>query len=184
MIIRISGRLLALFAVTVLALVGCATAKQAPATAAAAPAMMGDADGDGVTDDKDECPGTRAGAKVDPKGCEIILELSGVNFAFDSAALSPAAQSGLDGVVSRLQFHEVKRVEIAGHTDSTGPEDYNQGLSERRAQSVADYLMKGGIAGSRMDVRGYGETQPVASNDTREGRAQNRRVQVIDLTVR
>ena len=161
MTIRIYGRLLALFAVSVLALAGCATAKQAPATAAAAPAMMGDAD-----------------------GCEIILELSGVNFAFDSSALSPAAQSALDGVASRLQFHEVKRVEIAGHTDSTGPEDYNQGLSERRAQSVADYLMKGGIAGSRMDVRGYGETQPVASNDTREGRAQNRRVQVIDLTVR
>lgn len=186
MLLRLSGRLMALLVMAAVALVGCATAKQTPQAAAPAPAAMAsaDADGDGVTDDKDACPGTRAGARVDSKGCEIILELSGVNFAFDSADLSPAATSALDSVVSRLQFHSVKRVEIAGHTDSTGPESYNQKLSERRAQAVADYMEKNGIEWWRMNVVGYGESQPVASNDTREGRTQNRRVQIIDLTAR
>ena len=186
MLLRLSGRLMALLVMAAVALVGCATAKQTPQAAAPAPAAMAsaDADGDGVTDDKDACPGTRAGAKVDSKGCEIILELSGVNFAFNSADLSPAATSALDSVVSRLQFHSVKRVEIAGHTDSTGPESYNQQLSERRAQAVADYMEKNGIEWWRMNVVGHGESQPVASNDTREGRAQNRRVQIIDLTAR
>ena len=184
MLLRLSGRLVALLVMAALTLVGCATAKQTPQAATPAAMASADADGDGVTDDKDACPGTRAGARVDSKGCEIILELSGVNFAFDSANLSPAATAALDSVVSRLQFHGVKRVEIAGHTDSTGPESYNQQLSERRAQAVADYMEKNGIEWWRMNVVGYGESQPVASNDTREGRTQNRRVQIIDLTAR
>jgi OOP family OmpA-OmpF porin len=72
-------------------------------------------------------------------------------------------------------------VEVAGHTDSTGSETYNQGLSERRANSVKDYLTSQGVTATRLSAKGYGEAQPVASNDTKEGRAENRRVELIVL---
>ena len=72
-------------------------------------------------------------------------------------------------------------VEVAGHTDSTGAEEYNQGLSERRANSVKDYLVSKGVQAQRLQAKGYGESMPVASNDTKEGRAENRRVELIVL---
>lgn len=104
------------------------------------------------------------------------IVLRGVNFEFDSAALSPDAQVILETAIEALSESPGARIEVAGHTDSTGTEGYNQRLSERRAQAVADYLSKGGIDASRLDVRGYGESNPVADNATRDGRAQNRRV--------
>jgi outer membrane protein OmpA-like peptidoglycan-associated protein len=70
-------------------------------------------------------------------------------------------------------------VEVGGHTDSVGSEAYNQGLSERRADAVRDYLMSKGVKASRLTARGYGESRPVASNDTEEGRAENRRVELV-----
>jgi OOP family OmpA-OmpF porin len=73
-------------------------------------------------------------------------------------------------------------VEVAGHTDSVGSEEYNMGLSDRRANSVKDYLISQGITATRLTARGYGESQPVASNDTDAGRAQNRRVELIVLS--
>jgi OmpA-OmpF porin, OOP family len=73
-------------------------------------------------------------------------------------------------------------VEVAGHTDSIGTEEYNQGLSERRAESVRAYLESKGISATRLTARGYGELQPIASNDTEEGRAQNRRSEMIVLS--
>jgi OOP family OmpA-OmpF porin len=111
-----------------------------------------------------------------PVARKIVLR--GVNFAFDSAALTPEAEVILQAAVEALNESPGVRVQVAGHTDSTGPEAYNQGLSERRARSVADYLSANGISASRLTVVGFGEAQPVADNGTRDGRAQNRRTEL------
>jgi OOP family OmpA-OmpF porin len=142
-----------------------------------------DLDGDGVPNERDKCPNTRPGAVVDLDGCEVeaVIELEGVHFDFDKATLKPEAKVILNEAAALLQQHERVIVEVAGHTDSTGPEDYNQGLSERRANAVRDYLVDKGIRASRLTARGYGESRPVASNDTKEGRAENRRVELIVL---
>ncbi|MGD2129994.1 MAG: OmpA family protein [Lysobacterales bacterium] len=142
-----------------------------------------DLDGDGVPNERDKCPNTRQGAVVDLDGCEVeaVIELQGVHFDFDKATLRPEAKKILDEAAALLQEHERVIVEVAGHTDSTGPEDYNQGLSERRANSVRDYLISKGVTATRMTARGYGETRPVATNDTKEGRAENRRVELVVL---
>jgi OOP family OmpA-OmpF porin len=142
-----------------------------------------DLDGDGVLNERDKCPNTRPGAVVDLDGCEVeaVIELEGVHFDFDKATLKPEAKVVLNEAAALLNKHEKVVVEIAGHTDSTGPEDYNQGLSERRAEAVEDYLTANGVNASRLSSRGYGESRPVASNDTKEGRAENRRVEMIVL---
>ena len=106
------------------------------------------------------------------------IVLRGVNFGFDSADIGEDSQSILDVAVQALRENSGVQVEVAGHTDSTGPEAYNQGLSERRARAVLDYLEAGGISRSRLSSVGYGESQPVADNSTRDGRAQNRRVEL------
>jgi len=120
---------------------------------------------------------------VDLDGCEVeaVIELEGIHFEFDKATLKPEAKVVLNEAAALLNKHEKVVVEIAGHTDSTGPEDYNQGLSERRAEAVEDYLTSNGVNASRLSSRGYGESRPVASNDTKEGRAENRRVEMIVL---
>lgn len=135
-----------------------------------------DTDGDGVTDDRDQCPGTMAGADVDAKGCEKI-RLKKVYFDTESSKLSAAAQRKLDETAETLARHPDLKVEIAGHADSRGPEDYNLALSERRAEAVRDYLQRKGIEPARMTARGYGESQPAASNDSALGQADNRRVE-------
>jgi OOP family OmpA-OmpF porin len=106
------------------------------------------------------------------------IVLRGVNFAFDSAEITSESEVILDAAADSLKESPGVRVEVAGHTDSTGPEAYNEGLSKRRAQSVYDYLTGQGIDASRLDATGYGETRPVADNGTRDGRAQNRRVEL------
>ena len=137
-----------------------------------------DSDGDGVVDRLDECPDTPKGTPVDSKGCELEGDyvLEGVNFQSNSDRLLPGATAVLDDVVKTLKRYPNIRFEVAGHTDSDGAAEYNQGLSARRAQTVHDYLAANGIAVNRMTVRGYGESEPIASNATREGKAQNRRV--------
>ena len=147
------------------------------------PPVDGDDDGDGVPNSRDKCPGTRAGAKVDANGCEIIesltIDLEVEEFAFDSAKLTPAMEAALADVASRVTASKGdETLDIIGHTDSTGPEAYNQGLSERRAQAVADFLAGQGVDASRMNVSGMGETSPIADNSTRDGRARNRRVEI------
>ena len=142
-----------------------------------------DSDGDGVIDPQDKCPGTRAGAKVDQWGCEIVenlvIDLVEGEFDFDSAALKPAMMTELDNVAGLINNSPGdETLIIIGHTDSTGPADYNQNLSERRAQAAADYLISKGVADLRVGVMGKGETMPIADNGTREGRAQNRRIEV------
>ena len=142
-----------------------------------------DLDGDGVLNEHDKCPNTRPGAVVDLDGCEVeaVIELEGVHFDFDKATLKPEAKAVLDGAAALLNKHERVVVEVAGHTDSMGPENYNQGLSERRANAVKDYLTAKGVQAQRLSSRGYGESMPVASNDTEAGRAENRRVELIVL---
>ncbi len=112
---------------------------------------------------------------------EVVAErivLRGVNFDFDKWEIRPDAAVILDEVVSILSGGPGVKVRVEGHTDATGPEAYNQGLSERRAASVRRYLAEGGIAASRLTSAGFGESQPIATNDTREGRALNRRVEL------
>ena len=115
-------------------------------------------------------------AAVPPAPKKIII-LRGVNFAFDSAKLTPQSQVILDEHVGVLKKERNITVEIAGHTDGSGPEDYNQGLSERRAKSVMEYLISNGIPTENLRAVGYGESNAIASNITREGRAANRRVE-------
>jgi len=108
---------------------------------------------------------------------EEKIVLRGINFATGSAVIPPAEYPVLDQVVQVLKANEKVTVEIGGHTDSVGSDTYNQGLSERRAQSVRNYLIQRGIDASRLEARGYGEYQPVAPNTTREGRSLNRRIE-------
>lgn len=142
-----------------------------------------DLDGDGVPNERDKCPNTRPGAVVDLDGCEVeaVIELKGVHFDFDKATLRPEAKVILNEAAALLTTHERVVVEVAGHTDGIGSDEYNQGLSERRANAVRDYLVERGINASRLTARGYGESRPVATNDTDEGRQENRRVELVVL---
>lgn len=113
------------------------------------------------------------------QGDNLVLNIpSGINFAYNSAAVQPQFQRTLDQVAGTLAQYNETYIDVYGHTDSTGSEAYNQDLSERRATSVADYLASRGVQPARIGTRGYGETQPIAPNDTEEGRAANRRVEI------
>jgi len=138
-----------------------------------------DSDADGVNDCEDRCPGTMSGTKVDPQGCPISLELKGVNFKYNSAELTFEAMGILDAVATNLiNYPQKDDIEVRGHTSSEGTDAYNMKLSQRRSQSVVDYLTSKGVT-NRLYARGYGETQPIADNSTEEGRSQNRRVELI-----
>ncbi|MEH3037601.1 MAG: OmpA family protein [Sphingomonas adhaesiva] len=113
------------------------------------------------------------------QGDDLLLNIpSGINFAYNSANVEPQFRATLDRVASVLADYNQTYIDVYGHTDSTGSDSYNQGLSERRAISVADYLSSHGVAPARIATRGFGETQPIASNETEEGRAANRRVEI------
>ncbi|HUR40901.1 MAG TPA: OmpA family protein [Verrucomicrobiae bacterium] len=137
-----------------------------------------DSDGDGVVDADDRCPGTPRGAEAEENGCVRIekVVLRGVNFATGSAKLLPAAHDTLRSVASAMKANPKVEVEVNGHTDSVGEEAKNQRLSERRAQSVKAFLISEGVEENRLSTEGYGEGQPADTNDTPEGRANNRRV--------
>ena len=120
------------------------------------------------------------GATVSRVGEGIVVTFdNGILFDFDSSQLRSTARSNLQQLANNLAQYERTDVLIIGHTDATGSDDYNQRLSERRAQSAANYLTSLGIASERVSTRGMGESDPVASNDTAEGRQQNRRVEVV-----
>lgn len=148
--------------------------ERAPALPAVS-AAPSDLDGDGVIDARDQCPGTPRGARVDESGC---WRLRGLHFATDSYAIGSADEERLDAVAAVLHDNPKLRIRIEGHTDATGPEGYNQILSEKRAQAVKAYLIATGIDAGRLADTGRGESQPVASNATREGRAENRRIEL------
>lgn len=120
------------------------------------------------------------GARVDQYGCSCDFTMA-LKFEFGSDTLSAADKAMLDEIIPTLRELTFVRGVIAGHTDSVGPEAYNQQLSERRAQAVKDYLVANGVPAQEFTVVGYGESMPIATNDTAEGRALNRRV-VLERT--
>lgn len=152
-----------------------------------------DSDGDGVADNLDRCPGTPPGTPVDQVGCVVLfreervpgarptLILRGVNFQTGRSALTRESFAVLDQVAGSLAANPDINIEIAGYTDSTGSAAVNTRLSRARAIAVRAYLARKGIAPSRMVARGFGPSNPVASNATAAGRAQNRRVELHKL---
>lgn len=160
-------------------------------------AQDGDDDSDGVFDRRDHCPDTPANTPVDNRGCPVpqypatvkapepqapqseVITLRGVLFAYNSSQLTPTAESQLLELMAKLKNTDVTSIKVIGHTDSKGSDAYNQKLSERRASSVAAFLMSQGLAPDKLTSQGMGESQPVADNATEEGRAQNRRVELV-----
>ena len=120
---------------------------------------------------------------VAPTATKVVLNAD-TFFDFDKATLKPEGRQVLDQVAAQVDQVNLETLIATGHTDSIGTEAYNQGLSERRANSVKEYLVSKGIDSNRIYVEGKGESQPVASNATREGRAQNRRVEIEIVGVR
>jgi OOP family OmpA-OmpF porin len=159
---------------------------------AAAPPVA-DSDGDGVTDDKDRCPGTPKGIKVEPNGCALSIGpigtatasgtyiMEGVQFETNKADLKTSSYPVLDNVAEIMNKNPDLKVEIQGHTDGSGNREYNTGLSQRRADSVKAYLETKGVAATRMTTKGFGPDSPIDTNATKEGRARNRRVEFKPL---
>lgn len=114
---------------------------------------------------------------VAPTSTKVVLNAD-TFFDFDKATLKPEGRQVLDQVADQASNLELETLIAVGHTDSTGPEAYNQKLSERRANSVKEYLVSKGIPADRIYTEGKGELDPIATNATREGRAQNRRVEI------
>ena len=108
-----------------------------------------------------------------------IAEIPGPNFDFNKATLTPAGKGKVADAAKVLKDNPTVHVEVGGHTDSIGSDAFNHGLSERRAKTVAEELTKDGISASRLTVRGYGKRKPIADNKTEEGRARNRRVELV-----
>lgn len=144
-----------------------------------------DSDGDGVPDYQDKCPGSEAGAKVDAEGCYVELDETvtiNLNLEFDSnsADVRSSEYSKIQEVTDFLRQYPTTSAVLEGHTDSSGAASYNQQLSERRARSVYNYLVnQANVAAGRLSFVGYGEANPIASNDTREGKQTNRRVSAV-----
>lgn len=149
---------------------------------------VADSDGDGIDDAKDACPQEPEtfNAFEDADGCPDVMPedlgsfegtLEGVNFQIDSARLRSSSKKNLDGVVAVLAKYPKVTVEISGHTDSTGSPDHNIELSKSRAESVKAYLVAHGVDESRVETRGAGPDEPIDTNATAEGRAQNRRIE-------
>jgi OOP family OmpA-OmpF porin len=149
------------------------TSTPQPAVTRSGSALDGDSDGDGVPDSKDKCPDTPKGAIVDKDGCWAFR---GVSFGFDQSAIKLNSNPVFENSITVLQQNPEITVELQGHTDSTGTNEYNQGLSERRATTVKQHLINSGINESRLSTKGFGEESPISSNSTKEGRADNRRV--------
>ncbi len=145
-----------------------------------------DTDNDGVPDYQDKCPNTPAGKQVDENGCakEVVqvqkkMVLSGdTNFEFNKSALLPNAYSTLDKIAKSIKSNPNTEWSVEGYTDAVGSESYNMKLSRERAQSVVDYLVSKGVDRDKLQVVGKGESNPIATNSTAEGRAMNRRVEI------
>jgi len=119
------------------------------------------------------------GVDVIRSGNDLILRMpSSITFPVDSYAIQPQFQQTLTEVARTLSSYNQTYVDVLGHTDSTGSDAHNQRLSVNRAQAVANYLTSRGVASARLGVRGYGESAPIASNDSEMGLAQNRRVEI------
>jgi len=138
-----------------------------------------DSDGDGVNDCVDQCPKTVKGSLVNGKGCAVKLVLKGEHFKYDSAELGLNAKELLDGVAADLIAYPQKNdIEVQGHTSSEGSDAYNMKLSQRRANTVVQYLKNKGVT-NKLTAHAYGERQPIADNATEAGKSENRRVELI-----
>ena len=153
--------------------------QEVPAPAPEVVPVSVDDDGDGVVNERDKCPDTLKGARVDGNGCvvEQTLTIRDITFENNSARLTANAQRLMENVVAFLRSDSTARISISGHTDSVASDAYNMKLSRNRANEVRDYLVGYGIDASRLDAAGYGESRPVATNATPEGRELNRRVE-------
>lgn len=143
---------------------------------------LADSDGDGVVDGVDQCPNTLSGLDVNAVGCvdsgqTQTVVLKGVTFEFNSDRLTANARDILQRAAGALKGQPDLRVELAGHTDNVGAAAYNQSLSQNRAEAVRDYLIDQGVQADQVTAKGYGESRPLMSNDTEEGRERNRRVE-------
>lgn len=145
-------------------------------TPAPAPLPAPDFDRDGVADGYDKCPDTPAGVKVDTYGCAQTITLR-VMFDFDKATIKPEYMEKIEEVAGFLKTHKQYDVKLEGHTDSKGSDAYNKRLSNERATAVAKALESLGVEKRRMSAKGFGEEQPIATNESDEGRALNRRVE-------
>lgn len=133
-----------------------------------------DSDGDGVFDKYDECPGTPKGFKVDDKGCPLSYDFR-VQFDFNKAVIKPEYQKEVQNFASFLEKNPYN-VMLKGYTDNVGNDAYNLKLSDRRSKAVEAELERLGVEPKRVEAKGYGKANPIATNDTAEGRYQNRRV--------
>jgi outer membrane protein OmpA-like peptidoglycan-associated protein len=153
-----------------------------------------DNDKDGIADGDDACPeqaevinGYKDGDGCPDEGKVVVVVkkdkieiMKKVYFATGKAVIRNQSYSLLDQVAQNIRAHdEIEKVRVEGHTDASGPEDFNMKLSQRRAEAVRDYLIDKGIAAERLEAVGYGESQPIASNKTRRGRSKNRRVEFV-----
>lgn len=162
-------------------------AKPAPVVEAPAPVIEvpapvvetpKDSDNDGVLDTLDKCPNTMVGASVDNTGCMTLVNLN-INFDTDSAVIKDSYNSRIVEFANMMKNNTNLKATIEAHTDSVGSNKYNQKLSERRASSTVEALKALDVDSSRLTAIGYGETKPVATNKTAEGRAENRRVTAV-----
>ncbi len=156
-------------------------AKAEPAPVAPAPVVKmapKDSDGDGVMDDKDKCPNTPKGTVVDADGCTKVIRLH-VKFDFDKSTVKPEFMSEIQKVADFMKQNPGYSVVLEGHTDSKGSDAYNMKLSDQRAKAVAKSLATLGVPGAKVTTEAFGESKPIATNDTEAGRAENRRVDAV-----
>ncbi len=147
-----------------------------------------DSDKDGIPDSKDKCPNTPRNVKIDKFGCEIIkfeaekpIILDGVTFASGKSVLTPKAKTTLMKVLITLKNYSKMKISINGYTDNTGSFDYNVNLSKKRAEAVKNFFVNSGIQANRLTAKGFGPKDPIAPNNTKEGRAKNRRIEFIRI---
>lgn len=139
--------------------------------------ITSDSDHDGVIDDIDECPNTPKGYKVDAKGCPSSVTLH-INFKSGSSSIPLTSYTDVDLLTSFLQENPAASITIIGHTDNIGQEAKNITLSKMRAEALAVRIIENGISNTRILTEGKGFSQPIATNNTKVGRAQNRRIDV------
>jgi outer membrane protein OmpA-like peptidoglycan-associated protein len=166
-----------------------AMVEELPATAAGpkvvqlAPVVL-DTDQDGLLDDEDQCPYTPKGVSINELGCatyhgKIGDLIANVQFEVNSASLTEPSKIALDEIVDMLATYVAVKIEVQAHSDNTGSATYNKKLSQKRAESVVEYLAEKQIAKDRLAPLGFGEEKPIADNNTAQGRAENRRVEFI-----
>lgn len=144
-----------------------------------------DSDKDGVIDALDQCPNTLPGVKVNNVGCplnkkeDLSALRKGIRFQKNSAKLIKSSFKTLDDIVKLMKKYPQAKLEVQGHTDNSGKENYNQQLSQKRAQAVVDYFVKKGVEQDRVRAVGYGSSHPIADNSKKAGREKNRRVELV-----